>query len=996
MKPNFALNFTDTGIELLHRTAGGWSLVGDTPFDAADLTDALDYLRKTALGLEPAGIVTKLVIPNSQILYAEVDAPGPSEEERRSQIASALEGRTPYKADEIVFDFSGRGKQVRVAAVARETLAEAEAFAAEHKFNPVSFVAIPDGSYHGEPWFGPTGAAAGVTGGGLVERDRHAIVHPGARGKVAAVPDAPEAGDEAAIETEVAPVAVAAGPAEAPPPAEMAEAAPLRDSLAEAAPAFADAVPVPVPVTPPADIVAAAAIPEPAEARHFAAAVADEAPFAEIADPDPLPESVPEPLSGPLDDIPPMPAGLAHAGVSAPGLAAGIEDDLPPPPSAAARAAFATRRGADSPGPARMPPPLGSNARPDAATLARAARGKPAEDVPPAARPATPPRPAPGAAKAPRGIGGLVTAPGIPGTRKPAKTKGPAIPPPRPVPPAAATVPATSASDAAKSLARSPFGSKPTQRGRPRFLLLILVAILLVFLAFVALWSSISLSWWQGGADVETTVDAGAPDSDMPAVEDEMLADAQDPEELADAAAIDPADPAAADPAVVTGDDAAVAEVAPVADPVVAEDPADVAEAAEAEAPPAEETAAAPVAEAAPETGLGAETPDAVALTDPQDEIFLATAEAPPPAFDALALPPPARGGDAAPEPPMPPPPPGTVYRFDGNGLIVPTPEGIPSPAGFMLFAGKPDRVPPPRSAVAEAAAAAALAATTPAADAAAAADVAAPDGVDAALAEAGAAAAPVVVAPVAAGPEAQPDPELADRRPRARPETLVPATAEDDAALGGGEETSFASLRPRERPPTVLAAGDRARAETAGASLAGAEAGAGAGTEVVPVALSASDAANPSLLAISRRPAAKPEDFSRAVEAAVAAAVRAPEAAPQPEETVAAAAPAPKPEEHEEIDEPEVVAAAPKIPTKASVAKQATFKNAINLSKVNLIGVYGTQSKRYALVRMSNGKYKKVKVGDRFEGGRIEAITQSEVRYQKGSRLVTLAMPKG
>ena len=96
MKPNFALHFTDSSIALLHRTAKGWLRVGDTPFDAADLDAALDYLRKTALGLEPGGFATKLVIPNDQVLYAEIMAPGPSDEERRAQIISALEGRTPY------------------------------------------------------------------------------------------------------------------------------------------------------------------------------------------------------------------------------------------------------------------------------------------------------------------------------------------------------------------------------------------------------------------------------------------------------------------------------------------------------------------------------------------------------------------------------------------------------------------------------------------------------------------------------------------------------------------------------------------------------------------------------------------------------------------------------------------------------------------------------------------------------------------------------------
>ncbi|GAB1362629.1 hypothetical protein MASR1M32_18650 [Rhodobacter sp.] len=137
--------------------------------------------------------------------------------------------------------------------------------------------------------------------------------------------------------------------------------------------------------------------------------------------------------------------------------------------------------------------------------------------------------------------------------------------------------------------------------------------------------------------------------------------------------------------------------------------------------------------------------------------------------------------------------------------------------------------------------------------------------------------------------------------------------------------------------------------------------------------------------MAISRRPEARPKDFSRAVEAAVAAAIRTPEPAPEPEPEPAAAKK--KTAKVEEDDsEPEVVAsAAPKIPSSASVAKQATYKNALNLKKVNLIGVYGTPSKRYALVRQANGKYRKVSVGDKIDGGRVEAITQNRAALPEG-----------
>ena len=177
MKPSFALNITDSSIGLLHRTARGWLQVGETAFDTADLAEALGYLRGSALGLSPGGLTTKLVLPNSQIKYLELDAPGPDDANRRTQIRAALVGRTPYNVEDLVFDWSGTGAKVKVAVLARETLDEAEAFATEHRFNPVSFVGLPSaGDFNGEPWFGPTKLASTLLEKGeKVDRDAEPV-----------------------------------------------------------------------------------------------------------------------------------------------------------------------------------------------------------------------------------------------------------------------------------------------------------------------------------------------------------------------------------------------------------------------------------------------------------------------------------------------------------------------------------------------------------------------------------------------------------------------------------------------------------------------------------------------------------------------------------------------------------------------------------------------------------------------------------------------------
>ena len=80
-----------------------------------------------------------------------------------------------------------------------------------------------------------------------------------------------------------------------------------------------------------------------------------------------------------------------------------------------------------------------------------------------------------------------------------------------------------------------------------------------------------------------------------------------------------------------------------------------------------------------------------------------------------------------------------------------------------------------------------------------------------------------------------------------------------------------------------------------------------------------------------------------------------------------------------------------PEIPTTASVAREATLVGAINLRQVNLIGVYGSSGDRRALVRLKNGRYLKVQIGDRLDGGKVAAIDGDQLQYIKAGRMVTL-----
>ena len=206
MKPNFALSLSFDGIRLLHRAAGGWRLVGEVALDAADLAGELAALRKTASELAPGGVRSKVLLPNEQIKYLTIDTPGMPHAARREAARAALNGATPYAVSDLAFDVSAEGARTHIAAVARETLDEAEAFATEHRFHPVSFAAVPgDQPFLGEPFFGQTASAAELLNGETVEPDGIAVVVIGDVAKVPEGADAPAEPEPVAPEKEPQP-----------------------------------------------------------------------------------------------------------------------------------------------------------------------------------------------------------------------------------------------------------------------------------------------------------------------------------------------------------------------------------------------------------------------------------------------------------------------------------------------------------------------------------------------------------------------------------------------------------------------------------------------------------------------------------------------------------------------------------------------------------------------------------------------------------------------
>ena len=973
MKPNFALSLSFEGLRLMHRTGGGWALVGEVALDDADLNGALARLRAAALRLEPNGMATKLLLPDAQIRYLALDGTGTEEEDVRA----ALDGATPYALADLVYDYSKGGGRTYVAAVARETLKEAEAFASEHGFNPVSFVAVPDPfAFVGEPYFGP----ASSVGDQDVTRDDEPVVVIGR----AAV-------DPKAIETETRPPRASSGSApETEEPAEVAQG-PVDEIESSPAETSEDA-PVPDPAPAPAEEETDSPSPR-AEAGGPDPAEAEEAPLffgtrraAAATESDPgtaVPPTPPAPPAGPER-----------------GTVAGDDSGEEP------RFFFGTRRGAA--------PLVASRETEDAA--APPLSFNPGEDTAPvnvpddglAAMPSEEPATGP-ALKADRpGTVPRETAPALAASLTATPDPTPAAEPDAPAgggdraqglfrsrrkarePQAGAFAPEAPMDESERLTVFGARKSSPKVGGKPRFLGLILTALLILLLLAVAALAALNdetISRWLGldEAPVQT---AAAPPA-RPAMETgeprapvsgSAVPETPQPEGPAPVPSLperpDPGAPASDQPEVQTGTPAAPDDAAPE-DESPAQPQPERFEAAQASDPAPRATPPGTVLSPAEAQRIYAATgvwQRAPRIPDsPRGQAFEEI-----PVSDGFATPdrrppnglPRGTAQDAVIARPPNPPAPDTEFEFGPDGFVVATSEGALTPDGILVYAGAPALSPPPRPGTEppERTVLEQLAAVIPD-EAPARADP-----------EAGVmviAAQPLLTPPVRPGtppPAAEQETEAAEGPaedglnviptappliPPARPDRVTAAA--DTPGPSGLIAEDAPTLRPRPRPDGLAppAQEDDGTADEDEASLT-------LDTEIA---------------AAVQQAAARPDPFADATEQAPLASLRPGTRPGNFDRIVASARPAPA------VAQP----ARPSGPTTASVARAATDEGAINLRRVNLIGVYGSSSDRRALVRLSNGRYTRVTVGDRLDGGRVRAIGAGSLVYDKRGRRISL-----
>lgn len=828
MKPDFALTLSFEGISLLRRVEHGWARVGDVALDASDLRGALAALRSEADLLSPVAGQVKLVIPNEQIKYLSIPDTGQTGDALQNDIRAALDGATPYSVDELHFDWAQASGAIQIAAVATETLEEAENFAANHHFDPVCFVAkAAEGDFSGEVFFG----TANHWSGPAPERDSQAIVVVEAPPKVEVEDQTSEPIEETTTDKEFPDDDPSTDDAIAADTGDASEAEALSPGAADSdapAPVNAEPTVLPSPIVQPPE-----APPTPS--------------FASIRASREVPEQAAPPMAPSIGTIetpaaPRFKLGGARKSTRDTDITAPVLQDE-------AIEDTAERKG------------FGFFSRRKAAT----------PEAPPATEKPVPP----------------LTSPEAEPPQSPAKRHDP-----EPARAAVARIAAMRAGRKQEPTQTAPvqderarmtvFGARtePQIGGKPRFLGLMLTSALLIFLLAVAAWASVFLDEGLSrffDRENDTPSIARLPDVELLPLDGSVTSASED--DGVQFAALDVIDPSS---------DAAdgLSDVLPPP-AALTPDEADARYAA---------------------TGIWQRSPEAPATPTQTtlDDLYVASIDGRVQQFDAVALP----GTDmlrndqtylSQPNPAAP----GTRFELDDRGLVIATPEGAVNPDGVRIFTGLPPVVPPLRTPVE----------ITPAAPT---------DGQSTA-----------VIAP-----------ELEQFRPRPRPDGLIEGN--ERAQLAGRTLAELAALRPAARPDTLKAEEE----------------------------LSQPDATQ-FAVAQSVAPVTRPRNFGQIV----ARAREQTQTAPAEVTQVAAVAPR---------------TVQPSIPSTASVARQATVANAINLRRINLIGVYGKPSNRRALVRLSNGRYQKVKVGDRLDGGRVAAIGDSELQYSKNGRNVVLGMPDG
>ena len=144
MTSTFLLHLSNDSIDLERADASGhWRRLGSVSMDSENLTKALSHLRQTAVPGAADALEVLVALPADQIKLLDLDHSDTSS----AALQHALAGQTPYEFHELCVDRLPTPQGQSIAAIAQETLDEADSLTKAFGFKAVGYVALPGGSW---------------------------------------------------------------------------------------------------------------------------------------------------------------------------------------------------------------------------------------------------------------------------------------------------------------------------------------------------------------------------------------------------------------------------------------------------------------------------------------------------------------------------------------------------------------------------------------------------------------------------------------------------------------------------------------------------------------------------------------------------------------------------------------------------------------------------------------------------------------------------------
>ena len=144
MTSTFLLHLSSDSIDLERADASGhWRRLGSVSMDSENLTKALAHLRQTAVPGAADALEVLVALPADQIKLLDLDHSDTSS----AALQHALAGQTPYEFHELCVDRLPTPQGQSLAAIAQETLDEADSLTKAFGFKAVGYVALPGGSW---------------------------------------------------------------------------------------------------------------------------------------------------------------------------------------------------------------------------------------------------------------------------------------------------------------------------------------------------------------------------------------------------------------------------------------------------------------------------------------------------------------------------------------------------------------------------------------------------------------------------------------------------------------------------------------------------------------------------------------------------------------------------------------------------------------------------------------------------------------------------------